>query len=311
MINVHQFELPEELLIVGAAVQKGLFDALKEGAQSLEDLGQTTECDARALWIVVEALIAMGYLEHEGDKIKLSQDAYDCFFDNKSEEYANYSFMHTYNLLSVWLALPEVLRTGRPASRNRPRDSSKNFISAMKHYAKPGAEAVVKYCLGGLPKDAKVLDVGGGPLTMAFAFADAGAKVVVLDLPEVVDMMSQELDSSVDITMKKGDFREGLPGSNYDLVYLGNVCHIYGEKENRKLFADAFKILSPWGKIVINDFVRGTGGDAEVFAVNMLVNTESGGTWTYEQYEQWLKDAGFVDVLMHETREEQFVVAKR
>ncbi len=311
MISVHQFELPEELLIVGAAVQKGLFDALRGKSLSLEELADCTECDTRALWVVTEALMTMGYLEHEAEKIKLSQEAWDCFFNPDSKTYLNYSFMHTYNLLSVWLHLPEVLTTGRPVDRDRPKDSSKNFIAAMNHYAKEGADDIVKFCLRGLPKDAKVLDVGGGPLTIAQAFADAGAQVVVLDLPEVVDMMSPELDGSTPVSMVKGDFREGLPGNDYDMVYLGNLSHAYGEKENRKLLSDAFKVLSPWGKVVINDFLRGTGRGAEVFAVNMLVNTESGGTFSFAEYEAWLKDAGFVDISMHETRENQFVVAKK
>ncbi|MEL7566124.1 MAG: class I SAM-dependent methyltransferase [Dehalobacterium sp.] len=73
----------------------------------------------------------------------------------------------------------------------------------------------------------------------------------MLDLPEVVDMMLPELNESLTVDMVKGDFTEGLPKGPFDLVYLSNICHIYGEKENRKLFQDAADSLKSGGLIVI------------------------------------------------------------
>jgi 3-hydroxy-5-methyl-1-naphthoate 3-O-methyltransferase len=32
-----------------------------------------------------------------------------------------------------------------------------------------------------------------------------------------------------------------------------------------------------------------------IFAVNMLVNTDEGGTWSFEEIARWLEEAGFVD----------------
>ncbi len=32
-----------------------------------------------------------------------------------------------------------------------------------------------------------------------------------------------------------------------------------------------------------------------IFAVNMLVNTEHGNTWSFEEISSWLTDAGFVN----------------
>ena len=100
--------------------------------------------------------------------------------------------------------------------------------------------------------------------------------VTVLDLPEVIDMMQPELDKNLPIKLVKGDFTIELPADHTIWFYLGNVCHIYGEQENRKLFIDAAKELVPGGRIVINDLIRGTGVRPAVFAVNMLINTPSG-----------------------------------
>jgi len=47
-----------------------------------------------------------------------------------------------------------------------------------------------------------------------------------------------------------------------------------------------------------------------LFAVNMLVNTHSGGTWTFEQYQTWLADAGFSTVSRAEVGGRQVIKGK-
>ena len=59
----------------------------------------------------------------------------------------------------------------------------------MGHYPRKFAADIAKNGLENLPNNPRVLDVGGGPLTYATAFAQQGTVVTILDLPEVIDMM--------------------------------------------------------------------------------------------------------------------------
>jgi SAM-dependent methyltransferase len=113
----------------------------------------------------------------------------------------------------------------------------------------------------------------------AEAFAEDGARVTVFDLPEVIELMKEHLDAA-GISAVGGDFNEGLPEGPFDAAYLGNVSHIYGPEENLALMKRVAGSLSPGGLIAIRDFVRGLSKGATLFAVNMLVNTESGDTYT-------------------------------
>ncbi len=45
--------------------------------------------------------------------------------------------------------------------------------------------------------------------------------------------------------------------------------------------------------VALREFVGGISEDAALFAVNMLVLTAGGGTYTREEYEGWLTGAGF------------------
>lgn len=58
------------------------------------------------------------------------------------------------------------------------------------------------------------------------------------------------------------------------------------------------RVLVPGGLIAIRDFVRGQSREAALFAVNMLVNTEYGNTYSEEEYRGWLATAGFEDTEM-------------
>jgi SAM-dependent methyltransferase len=311
MPNVESFQLPEEFLIAGAAVKTGIFASLKNKPLTLQELAATTKSDHRALWTVTEALVSLGYIEHEAGKLKLTEACYSILYDKESPDYQGFSFMHSYYLFSKWLELPGILQTGKPAPKSESFDEKRSFIEAMSSYAEEDATEITAYCLKGLPPGAEVLDIGGGPLTIARAFAQKGAEVTILDLPEVIDMMQPELDRGLSIKMVRGDFTSGLPDGPFALAYLGHICHIYGEKEIRKLFIDVAGKLREGGRLIINDFIRGTGPYPAVFAVNMLVNTDSGGTWTFEQYKSWLEDAGFWVEPYAEVGGNQFITAHK
>ncbi|ACV61893.1 O-methyltransferase family 2 [Desulfofarcimen acetoxidans DSM 771] len=292
-MNINNFEFPREFLIVGAAVKTGIFQALHKEALTPEQLAQKLKADPRAVWVVTESLLELGYLKQTDNVLKISNQANSMFYNPESPDYNGFAFMHTYDLFTPWLGLPDTIISGKPYPKEKKQGPPKNFIRAMSHIAQKSAPNVTAYCLEGLPRKSKILDIGGGPLTYAREFVKRGASVTILDLPAVIDMMQPDLLPGEPITMLKGDFNEGLPDGPFDLIYLGNVCHIYGEKENRRLFQRSAKALSAEGRIAIIDMIRGTNVHAALFAVNMLVNTENGGTWTFEQYKEWLTDAGF------------------
>ncbi len=311
MPNVELFQLPEEFLIAGAAVKNGIFEALKNKALARQELAAVTGSDQRALWTLTEALVSLGYIEYEAEKLKLTEACYSILYDKESPDYQGFSFMHSYYLISKWLDLPKILKTGKPVPKSESFEEKRSFIEAMSSYAEEDASDIAEYCLKGHPPGTEVLDIGGGPLTIARAFAQRGAVVTVLDLPEVVDMMKSELDPGLPVKMVKGDFTSNLPEGPFALAYLGHICHIYGEKEIKKLFIEVAGKLVDGGRVIINDFIRGTGPYPAVFAVNMLVNTDSGGTWTFEQYKTWLEDAGFTVTPYVEVGDNQLIKAHK
>ncbi|OAT79283.1 methyltransferase [Desulfotomaculum copahuensis] len=304
-------QMPWELLLAGGAVEAGIFDALHRQAMDAAELAASLQADRRAVWTVAEALVSLNYLERDGEKYRLCAAAEDTFYRPESESYEGFAFMHAYELIKSWINLPEVIKSGQPARRERGEAGRRYFIQAMARGALASAEEIARFCLSGLPAGAQVLDIGGGPLTYARAFAARGAAVTVLDLPGVVAAARDALSPGENIRLAAGDFTVALPDGPFHLAYLGSICHIYGEEENRALFRRVAAALAPGGRIAVTDLVRGRHPFAAVFAVNMLVNTQTGGTWTREEYASWLTGAGFDGVELREVAGRQLITAVR
>ena len=284
-------------ILLGAAVREGLLEAVAARTLPAETVAGELGMEARAVYVVLSALAELGILVEEPEGFRLLEEHGGPLLDRDHPEFAGQSVVHRFELIRSWGRIPEILRTGRPVEdRTLPGfGGTETFIAAMRRGARPGAGAVADAVLARLPEGASILDVGGGPGTNAEAFAAGGARVTVFDRPEVIGLMRETLEAA-GIETAAGDMNEGLPGGPFDAVYFGNTSHMYGPEENRALFARMRRSLAPGGLLVVREFVRGLGEDAALFAANMLVLTPRGGTYTAEEYERWLLEAGYGDV---------------
>src|SRR5205823_1043448 len=78
---------------------------------------------------------------------------------------------------------------------------------------------------------------------------------------------------------------------------LGHILHSEGEKRSRELLRKVFAALAPGGTVVIAEMVPNderTGPPfALFFALNMLVHTDTGDTFTFAEMKSWLEQTGF------------------
>jgi 2-polyprenyl-3-methyl-5-hydroxy-6-metoxy-1,4-benzoquinol methylase len=281
-------------ILLGAAVREGLIGAVAGRFRPAGAVANDLGMDERAAYVILSALAELGILEEGPDGFRLLEEHRGPLLDPDHPDFVGQSVVHRFELIGSWGRIPEILRTGRPVEdRTAPGfGGTETFISAMRRGARPGAGAVAEAVLAKLPDGARILDVGGGPGTNAEAFAAGGARVTVFDRPEVIGLMQTTLEAA-GIETAAGDMNQELPDGPYDAVYFGNTSHMYGPEENRALFARMRRSLVPGGLLVVREFVRGLGEDAALFAANMLVLTPRGGTYTAEEYERWLLDAGF------------------
>lgn len=281
-------------IVLGVALREGLLETVAERPSSADDVAREFGFDGRAVYVLLSALGELGILEEQRGTFRLEPEHRGPLLDPEHPDYAGGSVVHRCELIGSWGRMGEILKSGEPVEdRTSPGfGGTTTFIQSMRRGARAGAEGVAEAVLARLPEGATILDVGGGPGTNAEAFARAGARVTVFDRPEVIELMQDQLlRGGVDTA--SGDMNETLPEGPFDAIYYGNTSHMYGPEANRELFKRMRRSLVPKGLLVVREFVRGLSEDAALFAVNMLVLTAGGGTYTAAQYEEWLLGAGF------------------
>jgi ubiquinone/menaquinone biosynthesis C-methylase UbiE len=188
-------------------------------------------------------------------------------------------------------------------------DHIKSFIGAMHNAALKTAPEVV----AAVNSDSAhhLIDVGGGSgsYTIAFLNARPNMKATLFDLPEVIEMARERLQSAgliSRVTLKAGDFyKDELPGGN-DLVLLSAIIHQNGPAQNEALFRKIYRCLDACGRIIVRDHVmsedRTQPPEGAMFAVNMLVGTPDGGTYTFDEIKEGLSVAGFTRIRLIRTK---------
>ena len=282
-----------------------MFTAVGRGATGAE-VAQRCGTDRRATELLLNALVALDVLQLRVDRYAVTPVAARFLVAGAPDD-ARDALRHNLSLWTTWSSLTEAVREGhvslRAEMRGRGDDWTVPFIAAMHRNAAARAPTVVE-AVGAAPVR-RLLDVGGGSGAYAIAFAQANPalEAVVLDLPTVLPITEGHIaDAGLAgrVTTRPGDLRRDDFGSGYDLVFLSAICHMLGPDGNRGLLKRAAKALAPGGRVVVQDFIlepeRTKPRQAVLFAINMLVGTEAGSTYTEAEYAAWLEAAGLAGV---------------
>lgn len=289
--------------VVLTAVELDIFTCVGQGGATAAEVAARLGADARAAEMLLNALEALGLLEKRGGRFSRGAVAAERLSADSPLD-ARPIFLHHANLWTAWSGLTDCVRTGRPAPPDETRGDdparTRAFIGAMHQFAQDQAAAFVGAMdLSGVER---VLDLGGGSGAYAIRFAQAkpNLRAVVFDLPSVTELAREYVEEaglSSRIEIRAGDMLADPLGEGYDLVWASSICHMLGPEQNRALFAKARASLRPGGRLAVRDFIMDEGKASPafgaVFALNMLVNTENGGTYTQAEYAEWLAGAGF------------------
>jgi len=287
--------------ILLTAYELGVFTALGDGSKTSADVAAALGTDPRATDRLMNALAVLGLLRKEGGLFANAEAAARYLVAGKPEYMAGLG--HTVNLWDSWSTLTEAVRAGT-AVFERPdggagEERTRAFIAAMHYGGSARAERLV--ALLELDGVERVLDVGGGSGAYAMAFARArdGIAATVFDLPHVTPLTRryvEEAGLSDRIDVAEGDaVADELP-RGYDLVFMSQLLHSNSAAENEALIANGAASLNAGGRLVIQDFVVDDGRtgppQAIIFAINMLVNTAAGDTYTEAEVRGWMEAAG-------------------
>jgi ubiquinone/menaquinone biosynthesis C-methylase UbiE len=203
--------------------------------------------------------------------------------------------------------LSDIVREGRPAvSVNQETEGTEFFSQLVENIipmSYPPAQKLGEHLkLARTRNEIRALDLaaGSGIWGIALAQKSPRVRVTAVDWAGMIPTtkrITQKFGVGDRFNFVEGDILDANFGSGYDIATLGHILHSEGEDRSRKLLKKTFRALKPGGVIAIAEWLvnddRTEPAHSLMFAVQMLVNTERGDTFSFNEIKSWLEEAGF------------------
>jgi len=168
----------------------------------------------------------------------------------------------------------------------------------------------------------KVLDIaaGHGMYGVTVAKNIPNVHVTAVDWPAVLEVAKENAAKagvSDRFSTRPGSAFDADLGEGYDYVFITNFLHHFDPATNEKLLRRFHAALKPGGKTLTVEFVpnpdRVTPPMAAAFSLVMLAHTDAGDAYTFAEYDQMFRAAGFKSCSLHPIPElpQQVVVAEK
>ncbi|MFD6416767.1 methyltransferase [Streptomyces sp. NPDC060194] len=303
-----------------AGVELGLFDLLERspGAsrrQLLDELG----LQERALDILVLGASSLKLVEHTPEGFVNARSVSDLFAGGHWELVKAVVGFEAYVTYPGLVDFTESLRDNTNVGLRRyPGDGAtvyhrlsqdpellRIFYHFMGTWSAVASRHLIDY--GDFSASRRILDVGGGDATMAIAVAAAHpeVEVTVLEIPKVVDLARKRVEEaglSDRVKVVEGDIFEDAYPEGHDTVMFVHQLQIWPQDRIRVLLGRAHAVLPVGGRVMILNSMSEDGYGGPLMAALAspffaAVAGEGGMLYSWEKYEESLKEVGFDSVL--------------
>ena len=297
-------------LILEAAIRHPVFDVLDSGPKTIQELQKETGASERGLTAIMNVLVGLNFLaKDDRSRFSLTPES-AAFLVSTKPGFQGGMIRHcSEHLVPKWLHLNEIVATGKPVEAvNEETTGSgffEKFVNDIFPMSYPAAQKLAQHLnfnASGGPIRVLDLAAGSGVWGIALAQSNERVHVTAVDWPQVIPVTRNTVARfglADRFSFIEGDLLEAEFGKDYTVATLGHILHSEGEERSRALLAKTFGALGSGGTIAIAEFLANADRrgpvNALLFAVNMLVNTESGNTYSFEEISTWLGEAGFQD----------------
>lgn len=297
--------------IIEAGIRLGIFDLLDHGAKTADDIATAIGAQERGVRLVLNALVGLDLLTKDprGD-YALTTESAEYLVSGKPTFHGAFFLLIGEPMFSEWSKLSVIVRDGRPLHRINEEQNGTKFFQQFVEHIFPihlgGARRLTEILrISHLTAPCPVLDLAAGSGVWSIAMAQASPHVTVtaVDWPGIIPI-TKKITAREGVASRyhfvAGDLDAADFGSGHAIATLGHILHSEGEAGSRRLLEKTFDTLAPGGTIAIAEILVDVNRQgplpALLFAVNMLVNSEAGDTFSLEEITDWLHAAKFHEV---------------
>ena len=296
--------------ILLTAVELDIFTILDKHMLTAGEISRQIKTDERATERLMNALVALGFLGKIHGKFYNAENASQFLVKGKPDFMGG--LYHSIGLWNTWSSLTESVKAGTSVAERKPSSTGINwseaFIGAM-HYRAVKEAKIIAMMLD-LAEIRSMLDVGGGSgaFSMAFVQLNPNITATVFDLPNILPITKKYVDEenmNGRVNLLGGNMLEDDFNGTYDLIFLSAIVHMHSYNDNKKLIKKCYDSLNTNGQLIIKDWImnedRTEPASGAFFALNMLVGTAHGDTYTENEMIEWLNSAGIKNITRKDT----------
>src|SRR5258708_29590965 len=288
------------------AIDLNLFTLIADGATTAAGLAARAQASERGVRILCDFLTILGFLTKSGAEYALTPVS-SVFLNRHSPAYmgAASNFLLHESHIKHFGDVGAVVRKGGSVDTHGnmgPDDPVwVEFARSMVGLAGPAAQEIGKTIAR--PGHAiKVLDIaaGHGMFGIAIAQNNSQARIVGLDWKNVLEVAldnARNAGVADRYSTVAGSAFDAALGPAYDLVLLPNFLHHFDPPTNVGLLKKIHAAMKPGGRVATVEFVpnddRVTPPSAAAFSMMMLASTPAGDAYTFKEFDQMFRDAGF------------------
>jgi SAM-dependent methyltransferase len=288
---------------VHAAVKLEIFTALNDAQLTVAEVNARIGANERGIAMLLNALTAMGLLEHNDSRYKNTDFSRSCLVKDEPG-YIGYIIMHHFHLVDAWAKLHEAVTLGEPVEKLSHGEEAERESFQMGMFNLAMAIAPTIAASVNLDGKRHLLDLGGGPGTHAihFCLANPMLRATIYDrkTTEPFAQKTTERFGVADrIDFVAGDFNADPIEGTFDVAWLSQILHSNSEEECQALIEKTIQSLEPGGYILIHDFFLNDSLDGPLFpalfSMNMLLNNQ-GRSYSEKEVSDMLRQAGASDI---------------
>jgi ubiquinone/menaquinone biosynthesis C-methylase UbiE len=274
--------------VLGASLELGVLDRLDQGPVDAASLAQECGIRPETAPALLSALTSLGLAEpdHRGAFVGRAGD------------------LHWFlELLRRWDSFTEGLRHRADPPPGTPLGADDTFCRTVGPLATLCAPAIGPATQALAGTGSRILDLGAGaaPWTLALAALDRSVTVTVVEVPTVLPVTRRAVASAGredQFELLEHDmFTLTLEEGSFDLVILGNVCHLFDDMANRALLSRIARWVAPGGTVAVIDFLPNERRDGPralaLYSVELAQRKPAGQLYPFSSYAGWLREAGF------------------
>lgn len=312
------------VLSLRAITQSKIPDLISQQPQTAEALARQTELDAGSLERVMRFLSDEGLIECDSQGRYSNTEITRLFRSDIADSLRTYLLFRTdSSMLSAWMGLPDVLKSGEPAfekangapmfqyfkEKAELADLFNNFMNKM--YGGEGKRIADGYDFG---QFGSVVDIGGGigHVLAEILRTHQGVSGALYEPPAVAEAATNFL-SQQDVAGRAkiiaGDFFERVP-EGYDAYFVKSVLHDWNDEEVKKILTNCRNVMADNARILIAEQVPSTTRDLypDRFVDLEMIVVTGGMERRLDQFDALLKSASLALVECHAIPDSSFKI---